>query len=216
MLIPLFIALVLWLLVLIPSFIIAGEVSKKKDDPFIIGVVTQVSFFLLSVAVISLIGNLDEYGFRFSLMYVPKAFFVGLLLSAITAPIAYKLVQNYRPDFLPDSAIKMVLLMLILAPLGEETLYRGLIEGYLLCYTNLWVAIVFTAIIFGLVHILAFRDAPKGFRIFIVLDAVLMGLVAGYFRAISGSLIPAYALHSAANLVGMTGWLWLERKSRIL
>ncbi|HDN73531.1 MAG TPA: CPBP family intramembrane metalloprotease, partial [Archaeoglobus sp.] len=134
-------ALVLWLFVLIPSFIIAGEVSKKKDDPFIIGVTTQTSFFLLSVAVIPLIGNLTQYGFRFSLMYVPKAFFVGLLLSAITAPIAYRLVQNYRPDFLPDSAVKMVLLMLILAPLGEETLYRGLIEGYLLCHTSFWVAI---------------------------------------------------------------------------
>ncbi|AHF80655.1 CPBP family intramembrane glutamic endopeptidase [Thermococcus paralvinellae] len=204
-------ALALWLFVLIPSFIIAGEVSKKKDDPFIIGVVTQASFFLLSVAVISLIGNLSEYGFRFNLMYVPKAFFVGLLLSAITAPIAYKLVQNYRPDFLPDSTFKIAILMLVLAPLGEETLYRGLIEGYLLCHTSFWVAIVFTAIIFGLVHILAFRDAPKGFRIFIVLDAFLMGLVAGYFRAISGSLILAYAFHSAANLVGMTGWLWLER-----
>ena len=198
-------ALVLWLFVLIPSFIIAGEVSKKKDDPFIIGVTTQTSFFLLSVGVISLIGNLTQYGFRFSLMYVPKAFFVGLLLSAITAPIAHKLIQNYRPDFLPDSAVKMVLLMLILAPLGEETLYRGLIEGYLLCHTSFWVAIVFTAIIFGLIHIPAFRDAPKGFRIFIVLDAFLLGLAAGYFRAISGSLIPAYALHSAANLVGMIG-----------
>lgn len=203
-------ALVFWLFVLIPSFIIAGEVSKKKDDPFIIGVTTQTSFFLLSVAVISLIGNLTQYGFRFSLMYVPKAFFVGLLLSAITAPIAHKLVQNYRPDFLPDSAVKMVLLMLILAPLGEETLYRGLIEGYLLCHTSFWVAIVFTAIIFGLIHIPAFRDAPEGFRTFIVLDAFLLGLAAGYFRAVSSSLIPPYTLHSAANLVGMIGWLWLE------
>ncbi len=216
MLISLFMAFVLWLLTLIPSFIIAGEVSKKKDDPFIIGVATQVSFFLLSVVVILLIGNLAEYGFRFSLTYVSKAFFVGLGLSAVTAPIAYKLVQNYKPDFLPDSTFKIAILMLILAPLGEETLYRGLIEGYLLCHTSPWVAIVFTAIIFGLVHILAFHDAPEGFRVFIVLNAFLMGLVAGYFRAISGSLIPAYALHSAANLVGMIGWLWLERKSRIL
>ncbi len=74
MLIPLFIALTLWLLVLLPSFIVAGEVSKKRDDPFIIGVATQVSLFLLSAAVISLTGNLTEYGFRFSLTCVPKAF----------------------------------------------------------------------------------------------------------------------------------------------
>jgi membrane protease YdiL (CAAX protease family) len=205
-------ALALWLLVLIPSFIIAGEVSKKKDDPFTIGVATQASFFLLSVAVISLIGNLDEYGFRFNLMYVPKAFFAGLLLSSITAPMAYKLVQNYRPDFLPDSMLKIAILMLILAPLGEETLYRGLIEGYLLWHASFWTAIVFTAIIFGLVHILTFRDAHGRFRIFIVLYALLMGLVAGYFRALSGSLIPAYTFHSAANLVGMVGWLRLEKE----
>jgi membrane protease YdiL (CAAX protease family) len=205
-------ALALWLLVLIPSFIIAGEVSKKKDDPFTIGVATQVSFFLLSVAVISLIGNFSEYGFRFSLIYVPKAFFAGLLLSAITAPIAYKLVQDYRPDFLPGTPFKIAILMLVLAPLGEETLYRGLIEGYLILHMSLWVAIVFTAVVFGLVHILTFRDAPGGFRIFIVLYALLMGLVAGYFRALSGSLIPAYTFHSATNLVGMVGWLWLEKE----
>jgi len=74
MLLQLFIALTLWLLVLIPSFMIAGEVSKKRDDPFIIGVATQVSFFLLSATVILPTGNLIEYGFRFSLTYVPKAF----------------------------------------------------------------------------------------------------------------------------------------------
>ncbi|AMQ18186.1 hypothetical protein A0127_02895 [Thermococcus peptonophilus] len=102
--------------------------------------------------------------------------------------------------------------MLVLAPLGEETLHRGLIEGYLLHHTSFWVAIVFTAVIFGLVHILAFRDAPRGFRIFVVLNAFLIGLGAGYFRALSGSLIPAYSLHSAANLGGMVGWLWLEKK----
>ncbi len=153
-------ALVLWLLVLIPSFMIAGKVSKKRGDPFVIGMATQVSFFLLSAVVMSLIGNLDEYGFRFSLTYVPKAFFVGLVLSAVVAPIAYKLVQSYIPDFLPDSVSEIAVLMLILAPLGEETLHRGLVEGYLLSHTSFWIAIVFTAVIFGLVHILAFRDAP--------------------------------------------------------
>ncbi|WP_457752897.1 hypothetical protein [Thermococcus sp.] len=88
--------------------------------------VTQANFLLLSVAVISLIGNLNEYSFRFNLMYVPKIFFVGLLLSAITAPIAYKLVQNYRPGFLPDSMLKIAVLMLILSPLGRDMLYRNL------------------------------------------------------------------------------------------
>lgn len=54
-------------------------------------------------------------------------------------------------EFIPEGMERLVLLLL-LAPLGEETFTRGLIEGYLLSYGHFWSAILFSVLLFALPH----------------------------------------------------------------
>ncbi|GAB6100843.1 hypothetical protein JCM16138_00660 [Thermococcus atlanticus] len=51
---------------------------------------------------------------------------------------------------LPENPAEKFFLLLIMAPLSEEILNRGLIEGYLLQHGYLWSAILFPAFLFAL------------------------------------------------------------------
>jgi hypothetical protein len=92
----------------------------------------------------------------------------------------------------------------VVAPIGEEFLFRGYIFTALRNWRGPWTAAVITGLLFGLVHI---GSAP-------VLDLVpLAGLGFGlcllYRR--TGSLYPCIALHSLNNSIafgGLADWNW--------
>ena len=49
---------------------------------------------------------------------------------------------------------------------------------------------------------MAFEGTSTGEKAYITAGAFLMGLIAGYLFALSGSLLTAFAFHSSANLAG--------------
>jgi uncharacterized protein len=92
----------------------------------------------------------------------------------------------------------------VVAPIGEEFLFRGFIFTSLRNWRGPWTAAVLTALLFGLVHV---GSAP-------LLDLVpLAGLGFGLcllYRA-TGSLYPCIALHSLNNSVAfgqLANWNW--------
>ncbi len=95
-----------------------------------------------------------------------------------------------------------MVLLLPIAPLSEELLNRRLVEGYLLVYSNFWSAILFSALLFALLHWMAFEGNPMD-RTVTVAGAFTLGILTGYLFAISG-FVPAFITHSSANLTGLT------------
>ena len=84
----------------------------------------------------------------------------------------------------------------VIAPLTEEIIYRGIIlKGLLAHYTQNW-AIVWSAILFGLVHL-----DPWQFPVIFIL-----GLVFAYWVIQTGSLWPAILGHALNNLIFVTFW----------
>ncbi len=82
----------------------------------------------------------------------------------------------------------------IMAPIAEEVVFRGAILRALLNLTGNrrhWVAIVCSALIFGLVHM----NLAQG------LHAFLIGLLLGWFYYRTGSILPGIALHWVNNSV---------------
>ncbi len=88
-------------------------------------------------------------------------------------------------------------------------LFRGLLEGRLLSSlgagsrATLWIAIVIPAALFSLVHVAPFSKAPRVYLASVMTGAFVLGLLAGLFRAVSGSLATAVVTHACFNLVGM-------------
>jgi membrane protease YdiL (CAAX protease family) len=110
---------------------------------------------------------------------------------------------------------QMVLGVWVFASVAEETLTRGLVQGFLAPLSDralrvgrlrLSLPVIAGALFFGAMHLALFTmgiDAATVLQI--VVFAVLIGLVAGYYRERSGSLLPAILAHALANA---GGWLF--------
>lgn len=104
------------------------------------------------------------------------------------------------PDFMEDTFMDMgneplgVLSMALVAPLVEEMMFRGAIQGYLMrrC-SNPWTAIVASALVFGVIHMNPVQ----------VVYATLLGLVLGWIYYRTRSLLPVIAGHVLNNSVAV-------------
>ncbi|WP_297551964.1 CPBP family intramembrane glutamic endopeptidase [Thermococcus sp.] len=191
------VAFALWLLILSASgavtTLVAGRWAKKA------GFAMQLTMFSLSLAVIELMGGPERFCPDVGSKYIPQAVVLGFGASLII-----NLLEGNpsvpMEEFMPEGVERLVLL-LILAPLGEETFTRGLIEGYLLSYDHFWSAILFSALLFALPHWRAYEGSKRQ-KIGVVGGAFVLGSLAGYLFVLGG-IIPAIVLHSSANLAGL-------------
>jgi len=96
---------------------------------------------------------------------------------------------------------QIVLLFWVAAPIQEELIFRGLLQSVVarvLCARSSFpLATILVAVLFGAIH------APMG--LVTVLLAFLLGLVTGYLRAQSRSLLPAIIVHAMFNIAGSIG-----------
>ncbi|WP_297548822.1 CPBP family intramembrane glutamic endopeptidase [Thermococcus sp.] len=205
-------ALLLWLAVFLPSSGLGSLLAKRGK--VLAGAGIQGAFLALSFVLISLLG----IPFGFGLAYIPQAVATGFSVS-LALNFGEKLLSEKKNgekaetlEFLPDGSLWKALLLLILAPLAEESLNRGLVEGYLLSHGQFWGAILFSALLFAIPHVMAFERASAGEKAYVTAGAFVMGLIVGYLFAVSGSLLTAFAFHSSANLAGiLMGELGSER-----
>jgi len=107
----------------------------------------------------------------------------------ITVPMPIKL----------NGIIEYVILLLIIASIAEELLFRGFFEGYKLnANVAPLMAISLNAVFCPITCI---GDKGSSFGITVVLALAFgVGLVAGYYRWITGSILPLIVIHSTANL----------------
>jgi len=83
----------------------------------------------------------------------------------------------------------------VLAPLSEELLFRGLLQSLLLRYLRQpWAAVGITAVLFGVVHFSTPQDIPA---------LVALGVVLGYNYERCGRLWAPILLHALFNAMGI-------------
>ncbi len=104
------------------------------------------------------------------------------------------------PDFMEDTFMELsdeplaVVAMAVLAPIVEEMMFRGAIQGYLMrrC-SNAWTGIIITAIIFGAIHM-----NPQQ-----VVYATLLGIIFGWIYYRTRSLLPVIVGHVLNNSIAV-------------
>jgi uncharacterized protein len=90
----------------------------------------------------------------------------------------------------------LFLTTIVVAPIGEETLFRGfLFRGWHRSNHDAWAVIILTALLWALVH-------PQ-YELYYMAQVLAYGLVLGWFRWVSGSTILTILLHGLINLEGM-------------
>ncbi len=196
--------LLVWFVILLTGSTIGGVVSSR--DAKLGALTTQLIFLLLGVLVFAFFGGFQYYGLKIevfhTLISLPAAIAISLPLSLLASRISQEYGEIEVPfNFGEFSAFEFAALFLILAPLGEEILFRGVLETPFLIYGALFATMI-SALLFAFIHILPFKHSPAKFLAVILLSAFILGLLAGYLRAISGSLLPAFCVHLIFNLSG--------------
>ncbi|MGB0767653.1 MAG: lysostaphin resistance A-like protein [Phycisphaeraceae bacterium] len=127
---------------------------------------------------------------------------VGLISAALgdpVQPIAHEKLVELKDAFTPQLLLELVLTAVVLAPLIEELVFRGLLQTSLvrLMRGRRWPALLLAAGFFAVIH-WAVLVSWHG-----IVPLFVLGLVFGYLYERTGSLAPpilAHALFNAMNI----------------
>ena len=88
------------------------------------------------------------------------------------------------------------LVVVVVTPIGEETLFRGfLFRGWLREPRDAWPVIGISALLFAAVHV--------QYDYLVIAQVFVFGMLLGFFRWASGSTILTMLMHALVNLEGM-------------
>ena len=215
------IAILLGLLVLILSGvlmqIISVETGLFKKLPFIGKTFTHSSMLVFSVMLILILnkGNIRGYGFTWNINFpLGKIILISLLLG-FTASLIIELADVSMEEYTPTkdfSFIEIIVYIWFWASICEEVLTRGLIQGFLSPVKHIGVKIlrrfislpvIAGALFFGAMHLMLLTLGTDIFVVLIiVIFAVILGFIAGYFKEQTNSLVPAILVHFCFNVGG--------------
>ena len=186
---------------------LVGEVAWRWVGCLLYAVISVQVVFAVSSVLASIILFGDGYrglmGLRASPGCVSRAVAVSLALSL---PVTFLINLLGSASGLARAGIPLLIpVILILSPVGEEFLFRGLLLGCLMKCIGRWPSIMLSSMVFALAHLLALSlHSATSQTVFLVFaGALILGLVAGYFRAFTSSLTPAIIAHSIFNLSGI-------------
>lgn len=129
----------------------------------------------------------------------------GAILLVVSDGVSHlagqEVVTSFQTDIYRSAASSGTLVWLwfavvIVGPIGEETLFRGfLFRGWQRSPDDAWVAIGLTAILWAVVHV--------QYNLLVIGEIVLVGLGLGWVRWRTGSTISTFILHACLNAIGM-------------
>ena len=133
-----------------------------------------------------------------------------LALSQAAGVLVYRLTEGLPVDgqFIRSSFIlanelppRSTSWLISVISIFEEITYRGVVLAIFLRFYKQPKAIIFSAIVFGLMHIFtALEGRPLIWAIGSVVSAAIIGLFYGYVTIKTGSLLPAMIVHYLGNL----------------
>jgi len=194
------------------------------------GDVTQASFLILSLILIVVFtrGKISNYGLKaikIGELRNPVLLSITLSFALISAGMIIRIVigtpgAGSREMIMPGGLLKPILSVWILASISEEIFFRGFLQsffmplkdhGFRLFKAYISVPVMICAVWFGLGHLFLLRLMRPDIVIGIVLNATMLGLLAGYYREKTGSIIPAIAVHMIFNIAGSFVTAFLTR-----
>ena len=198
--------------------------TLAADSSWILAILVHIPQFLISFLLICYItkGKLGEYGFNFKVKspslthrrMLGLGVFFGLLMSLRYIP---QIVEGAPLDIPQPITITSVIgnmtFQWIVVGLSEETLFRGLIQTYLMNNLEGYVKVlghdlhlgtVIGAIIWGAFHFINILVMPWETVIFYVILTTVIGLPMGYAYQETGSLLTTVIVHNMIFGVPLT------------
>lgn len=132
----------------------------------------------------------------------------AVVLWGLVMTIATSLVVEPLVDWMPEGMLELLnrqvglggwrlLTSIVLAPVLEEILFRGIVQDSLTEKLGPLRGILIGACVFGIVHII-----PQQ-----VINAFFVGIVLGFIYYRSGSLVPVILIHMINNAISYFSWV---------
>lgn len=197
----------------------AVEYLSPEGTPEWVSVFVNYSV-MLAVSMIlilaSSMGNPSRFGFRRAVRFMYGAGVLwGILLGAL-GTVTILLARRGGLTVLGGLEFwHMVLLIWIMASVAEEILVRGYIQGYLeplvdrsftIFGLRMSLPVVLCALFFSAMHLILLTTGTPPLTVYIVMVFTFaLGLLAGYQREQTKSVIPAITAHIFFNVGGVIG-----------
>lgn len=91
----------------------------------------------------------------------------------------------------------MMFTSIVIAPIMEEILFRGILQDALMRKYGVFVGILIASAVFGIVHLI-----PQQ-----VVNAFMIGIVLGYIYYRTGALLPVILIHCINNAISYFTWM---------
>lgn len=223
-LIALGIGIVISMVIYSVSFAVMVVVVKKRKseanitlaNPWMSSAIVSPVVLCLSLLVIFLLsmGMLPLWGFQLPTLEVMVLLSTFGIFAAIVVAVVSEHISPTPEKMNPPSdrrgRIIFFIVIVLLASIAEEMLFRGflqnILDNSLLLALDLgWFSItggaIVSAIVFGLIHVAPAKQMGSSVPVLTV-SAFILGLIAGIFLTLSGSLILPIIVHMEFNLVG--------------
>ncbi len=180
--------------------------------------ITHPTMLVLSLIAIFIFskGNFKEYGFtkgKKIKWLLPTLIALGLGAIATLTTLLLKIsgIQMVKSLSFPE----IILYVWIIASLCEEVLTRGFLQSFLqplkdnsvnLLIVKVDLPAFIAALFFSLMHLVIIKGGADFMTVVVIMIFTFcVGILAGHYRSLSGSLIPAVVLHMLANMGGLIG-----------
>ena len=153
---------------------------------------------------INLKKNIHAFEILGIVLLVPGAQFLSGMVTGIVSTIFPAWLEEYMElmesaGLTGEISLLMMTYSVLLAPISEELIYRGVTFGILRKAFPFWIANILQAMMFGIFHM----NALQGCYTFVV------GLIFGYVREKGGTIYHVILYHMLFNLWGTTASQWL-------
>lgn len=192
-------ALLLFVSVYAPAFALVSWLhpSVEVTIPLIIAVSACIAAICIALLAKQPKG-IGEFGLAPSpFSYIIAATAAGVVIGVVFAYIAALYPARSPLDLSQLQPWMIFVYFVIAAPIQEELIFRGLLQSLVargVSPQTFWAAhfpVLFIAALFSIIHV----DSGM----VVATEAVLLGLIAGELRRMSGSLIPAILFHALLN-----------------
>ena len=190
----------------------------ETSPPWLSAFITHTFMWILTILITILLtkGEIRNYGFTKGKFRLSPKIFLWVIPTAILSVIGFIASRSGEDvkEILELSHLQDIIFIWIYASICEEVFTRGLLQSFLSPLTRyginlskklrLSLPVLFSGLYFGMMHIVAIdKMGPP-----VILFATLLGIITGYYREKTESLIPAIIIHALFNIGGMLP-MWL-------
>lgn len=136
-------------------------------------------------------------------LYVVVVFIVGALLVLLFQAISGEAVdapEQVSTDLPPIGVVTTIVYAVVLAPIGEELFFRGVLFRSIRDHRGFWAGALGSSVAFGLIH---YIPGPALDSVLLMTVMVFTGLGMSYIYERRGSIVAPIAAHMAFNAIGL-------------